>query len=428
MTKVYDKYDGEFIGETADEPDKEKIIEDARKSASNLSEIKAEELSDMYLNLSRKLSVRSSELAMLMTKETGKPLRFASSDIEKCVSILKFWAQEIRGYDPLPSFVSDRFDGVHRLRFRLAMPSPPLISIAEGTSNFLETMIVFSEFISRRGPTVAIVPESCPLLLQELQRLVVESGFPAGSFQATTNTSLPDFPKSGFSFLQMGAYHSEAPVIVFDDADIDFASENLFKSMLHVGLHGGSRFNRIMSSPDSHDYLRNRIMEQCASIVLGDPHDIKTDMSDHPLTDQKIRLQEEVGKALMKGGKFAFGDQETFRGIAGLDFQGKIDSDLLDISISVPAFYFANFSSLEEVLSLFPSFVQGQNVSLYTKDINMALLAAEKLNFRNIEINDSFDPILGLRYYTRPLLRELFNSPEGEPWPLERWKNIVIGR
>ena len=43
-------------------------------------------------------------------------------------------------------------------------------------------------------------------------------------------------------------------------------------------------------------------------------------------------------KTIMVSRKFAFGDQETFRGIAGLDFQGKIDSDLLDISISVPAY------------------------------------------------------------------------------------------
>lgn len=428
MIKVYDKYDGEFIGEAAEETGREKIIDNAQKSAANLSEIEAEALSDMYLNLSRNLSLRSSELSLLMTRETGKPLRFTSSDMEKCVSILKFWAQEIRGYDPLPSFVPERFDGVHRMRFRLSMQSPPLISVAEGNSSFLETMIVFSEFISRRAPIVAIVPESSPLLFQELQSLIKEAGFPEGSFQATTNISLLEYPKTGFSFLRMGLYHSESPVIVFDDADIDFASENLFQSMLNVGLHGGSRFNRILSSPDSHDYLRNRIMEQCASIVLGDPHDMKTDMSDHPLTDQKINLQEEIGKALIKGGKFAFGDQETFRGIAGLDFQGKMDPDLLEVSINVPAFYFANFSSFEEVLGLFPGHMQGQNASLYTKDINMALLAAEKLNFRNVEINDSFDPVLGFRHYTRPLLRELFNSPEGEPWPLERWKNIVIGR
>lgn len=428
MIKVYDKYDGGIIGEAEEEPDTKKIIETVQKAAINLADIDHDNLSEMFLNLSVILSRRSEELSMLITKETGKPLRFTKSDIEKCSGILKFWAHEIREYNPLPSFLPDRFEGVHRTRMRIWMPSPPIFSIAEGFSAFLETVIVFSEFISRRGASVAIVPESNPLQFQELQKMIVESGFPEGSFQASTNSSLLDNHMDDFSFLRMSSYHTESPALVFDDADIDFASESLFKSMLPTGLYGGTRFNRILTSPDSHDYLRNRIMEQCESIVLGDPHDPKTDMSDHPLADQKEMLQEEVGRTLISGGKVAFGDQATFRGITGLDFQGNISQSFFDISVTAPAFYFTNFSSFDEVLGLFPPNRTGQNISIYTKDIDMAMLSAEKLNFRNIEINDSFDPIIGFSRYTGPVLREIFNSAGGEPWPLERWKNIVFRR
>src|ERR1700719_2990295 len=187
------------------------------------------------------------DLALIMTAEQGKPLAESKGEITYAASFIEWFAEEgKRVYgDPIPSPWNDR-----RL---LVVKEPVGVCCAITPWNFPAAMIT-----RKAGPalaagcTMVLKPaESTPLSAFALAVLAERAGIPAGVFNVLTGeppaiggemTSNPDVRKITFTgstevgrllmrqsadtikklSLELGG---NAPLIVFDDADLDAAVE-----------------------------------------------------------------------------------------------------------------------------------------------------------------------------------------------------------
>ena len=428
MTAVYDKYDGELISETAPEQDPEKLILKSERAFQTLGEMTNSDITRMFRKISEIMESRSRELALIITRETGKPLKFSLNDLEKAIQIFNFWAMEGGPYNSPDSLNNGVSGGVHRLSMTRFLQSAPVILVSNSASVFLETCIFFSEFITRKAPLTVVAPLTHPLAIMDLERIISEAGFPEGSFQVALGDGVLKKKPDWFSIVYSKNLYSDSHVVVFDDADLDYASGRIFDCLIRTGLYGGSMFRRIITGEKSHTYLINRISEMASSLVAGDPRDENTDILDSRRLVTETGAPVAIQSAIIEGGKIIFGDPASSSGILGLDFQSGLNRLLKSIEIPIPSFYFSTFRSFKEISDFFSDARGVGSISLYTSDLNMALMASDRLNFQTVQINDTYDPVLGFSSYSSPVLRNVFNGQGSEPWPLERWKKVVFGR
>ncbi|HWU01146.1 MAG TPA: aldehyde dehydrogenase family protein, partial [Novosphingobium sp.] len=192
------------------------------------------------------------DLARLMTAEQGKPLAEAKGEVAYAASFLDWFAEEARRVngDVLTPHARDR---------RLVVRKAPVGVVAAVTPwNFPLAMIT-----RKAGPalaagcTMVLKPsELTPLSALALARLAEEAGVPAGVFNVVTGDAAPignvltgDKRVRKFTFtgstgvgkmlaarcmdtvkrvsLELGG---NAPLIVFDDADLDAAVEGAMAS------------------------------------------------------------------------------------------------------------------------------------------------------------------------------------------------------
>jgi len=186
-----------------------------------------------------------SDLARIMTAEQGKPIAEAEGEIRYAASFIKWFAEEARriegGIVPAP-------EANRRI---LVMKEPVGVSAAITPWNFPAAMITrkCAPALAAGCPVVIKPSELTPYTALALVKLAEEAGFPAGVINMLTGnataiggvmTSSPVVRKLSFTgstrvgsllmrqsadtikrlSLELGG---NAPLIVFDDADLDLA-------------------------------------------------------------------------------------------------------------------------------------------------------------------------------------------------------------
>jgi succinate-semialdehyde dehydrogenase/glutarate-semialdehyde dehydrogenase len=269
------------------------------------------------------------DLATLMTAEQGKPLAESQGEISYAASFIEWFAEEgKRVYgDTIPSPWNDR---------RLVVVKEPVgVCCAITPWNFPAAMIT-----RKAGPalaagcTMVVKPaESTPLSAFALAVLAERAGIPGGVFNVLTGdpkaiggemTSNPDVRKITFTgstevgrlLMRQSAdtikklsfeLGGNAPLIVFDDADLEAAVEGTINSKFRNTGQTCVCANRLYVQDGVYDAFAEKLVAAVKQLRVG--NGFEAGVAQGPLIDQAAveKVEEHISDAVSKGARVLLG-------------------------------------------------------------------------------------------------------------------------
>ena len=354
-------------------------------------------------------------LGELLTLEQGKPLAEAKGEVMGSAAYVQWFAEEARRVygDTIPSPWADR---------RIIVQKEPIGVVAAITPwNFPSSMI------SRKlgaalaaGCTAVIKPaELTPYSGIAWGILAEEAGVPAGVVNIVTGKPAP----IGDEFLENPAVRKitftgstavgrmlagrgaqalkrvsmelggNAPLIVFDDADLDRAVAGAVASKFRNSGQTCVCTNRFIVQAGVYDAFAEKFSAAVAALKVGNGLEAGTVQG--PLIEEKavVKVETFVADALAKGGKVTTGGGRHALGHGF--FQPTVitgatpDMAFAQDEIFGPVAPLFRFETEEQALALANGSPFGLAGYFYTRDLGRAFRLAEKLKFGQIGINES---------------------------------------
>jgi succinate-semialdehyde dehydrogenase/glutarate-semialdehyde dehydrogenase len=288
------------------------------------------------------------DLASIMTAEQGKPLAESKGEISYAASFIEWFAEEgKRVYgDTIPSPWNDR---------RLVVVKEPVgVCCAITPWNFPAAMIT-----RKAGPALAAgctmvskPAESTPLSAFALAVLAERAGIPAGVFNVLTGdpkaiggemTSNPDVRKITFTgstevgrllmrqsadtikklSLELGG---NAPLIVFDDADLEAAVEGTIISKFRNTGQTCVCANRLYVQDGVYDAFAEKLIAAVKQLRVG--NGFEAGVVQGPLIDEAAvqKVEEHISDAVSKGARVLLGGKR--HSLGGTFFEPTVLADV----------------------------------------------------------------------------------------------------
>ena len=353
------------------------------------------------------------DLARLMTAEQGKPLAESKGEIGYAASFIEWFAEEgKRVYgDTIPSPWNDR---------RLVVVKEPVgVCCAITPWNFPAAMIT-----RKAGPAlaagctmVAKPAESTPLSAFALAVLAERAGIPAGVFNVLTGdpkaiggemTSNPDVRKITFTgstevgrllmrqsadtikkvSLELGG---NAPLIVFDDADLDAAVEGTIISKFRNTGQTCVCANRLYVQDGVYDAFAEKLIAAVKQLKVG--NGFEAGVAQGPLIDQAAveKVEEHISDAVSKGARVLLGGKR--HSLGGTFFEPTVLADVTSAMKVAreetfgPVAPLFRFYKDEDAVQFSNDTEFGLASYFYSRDIGRIWRVAEELEYGMVGIN-----------------------------------------
>lgn len=291
--KVFNPAKGEYIGSVpnADEEHAKQAIEAASQALPEWSKKSASDRSDVLRKYFDLIMAHENEIAEIMTKENGKPLKESKGEVQYAASFIEWYAEEGKR-------VYGRTIPGKRENHRIKVIKQPVGIVAAITPwNFPAAMIT-----RKLGPALAagctfIVkpPEETPLTCMKLAELAEEAGIPKGVINVVngnpekfSKTVMSDMRVRKLTFtgstpvgkllMKQGAEQvmklslelgGHAPVIVCDDANLDQTVEMLMAAKFRNSGQTCIAANRVYAQSSIYNELVRRITVEVEKLKVG---------------------------------------------------------------------------------------------------------------------------------------------------------------
>lgn len=353
------------------------------------------------------------DLARLITAEQGKPLAEARGEIVYAASYLDWFAEEAKRVygETIPAPRADR---------RLMVIKQPVGVVAAITPwNFPSAMVTRKLAPALAvGCTMVLKPsELAPLSALAIARLGIEAGIPSGVFNVVTGdprrigavlVNHPAIRKLTFTgstavgktlmaqcsstvkrvSMELGG---NAPLIVFDDCDLDAAVEGVLSSKFRNAGQTCICANRILVQENIYDEFARRLTLRVTQLKVG--RGIDQDSMIGPLINSAAveKVVAHIGDALEKGARLLTGGE---RHAAGRHFfaptvlaDARPDMRIFSEETFGPVAPLFRFSSEGEAIAMANDVPAGLAAYVFTRDLNRYFRLAEGLDYGMVGVN-----------------------------------------
>jgi succinate-semialdehyde dehydrogenase/glutarate-semialdehyde dehydrogenase len=351
-------------------------------------------------------------LSQILTAEQGKPLSEAEGEIRYAASYVHWYAQEAL------RIVGDTFDAGDGRDQALIVKEPVGVVAAITPWNFPAAMVTRKVAPAlAAGCSLVLKPaHETPLTAIALVQLALAAGVPAGVLNIVSGTDAAAFGaelcrnkavnKLTFTgstrvgkILQEQAANTvkrlsmelggNAPLLVFDDANIDDAVAGILQSKFRNSGQTCICVNRVLVQEAIYDKVAARLAEVIADIRLGDGRDSETDLG--PLIHRAAcqRVETLVQRSVAAGAKLLCG---TSQGSSNF-FAPTV---LTEVSQSMPVFReeifgpviaLTRFSNEAEALALANASEAGLAAYVYTQDLSRSWRVSRALDVGMVGVN-----------------------------------------
>ena len=413
--EVFDPSNGEPIAHAplSQEADVEAAVAAARRALPGWSDRTPAQRAELLFALADLIDANRDELARLESIDAGKPIAAVSADELPFISDnIRFFAGAARTLDTqaageytagLTTFLRREPVGVIA---QIAPWNYPLMTAAWKIGPALAA-----------GNTVVLKPaESTPVSTLYLARLAREilppgvlnviggHGTPAGSALVThpdvDMVSLTGSPETGKWIAREAAgslkrVHLElggkAPVIVFDDADLELLIGKVADSAFYNAGQDCTAATRVLAADHLYDEVVGSLVREVDRFTLGDTSDPDTVLG--PLVSSRqldrvtgfIERRSDTAELLAGGrGPDRVGHYLEPTIIAGV----AQDDELVQQEVFGPVSTVQRFGDEEEAVALANGTGYGLAASVWTRDLGRALRMSKALDFGTVWVND----------------------------------------
>jgi succinate-semialdehyde dehydrogenase / glutarate-semialdehyde dehydrogenase len=414
---VADKATGELIGRVPQMGASETTaaIDAASVAFKTWSKVLAKDRSRILRRWFELIIAHTDELALLLTKEQGKPLAEARGEVVYGAGFVEFFAEEAKRVygETIPT---------HKADARILVTREPIGVIAAITPwNFPVAMITRKVCPAiAAGCTAVVKPaEDTPLCALALAELGERAGLPKGVFNVVTAsdpipvgavmTSDPRVRLVTFTgstevgkilmrqsastvkkmALELGG---NAPFIVFDDADLDRAVAGAMASKFRNAGQTCVCANRIFIQASIYDAFAERLAVEVGKIKVGSG--IEAGVTQGPLINAAAiaKVQEHIADAVSGGAQLLAGGKR--HGSNGNFFSPTILTGVtpaMKISREEtfgPVAPLFRFETEAEVIAMANDTPFGLAAYFFTRDLARAFRVGEALEFGIVGINE----------------------------------------
>jgi succinate-semialdehyde dehydrogenase / glutarate-semialdehyde dehydrogenase len=361
-----------------------------------------------------RLTARADELALLLTREMGKPLAEAKGEIAYAADFFRWFSEEaVR----LPGRYIHSPDGTARF-LTGSRPVGPCLLITPWNFPMAMAARKIAPAIAA-GCTMVLKPaHQTPLSALALTAILDETGLPPGVLNVVTTTTpgddvepllrRPEIRKLSFTgstatgrrliaaaadnllrlSLELGG---NAPFLVFDDADLDEAVDGAMVAKLRNGGQACTAANRFLVAEPVAEEFTARLAQRMGGVPVG--RGTEPGVLVGPLIEerQRARVAGLVADAIGEGAKAVVGG-------APLDGPGSFypptvltsvpaSAAVLSEEIFGPVAPITTFRTEEEALAAANATSYGLVSYLYTNDLRRALRVAERLETGMVGLN-----------------------------------------
>lgn len=348
------------------------------------------------------------QLATIVAHEIGVPIKFAKMEVQYSAGFFAFFAKQAiqtEGYF-IPSS--------HPKKTVYVRKEPIGICLGITPWNFPTAMPArkIAPAIAAGCPILIVGSDSSPLSLLAMGSLLLEAGIPPEALQLLIGNNVkivkhlmekPEIRKASFTgstavgkiidelsvptlkklTLELGG---NAPSIIFEDADIDKAVDEVIRSKFRLNGQTCICMNRLLVHQQIHSSFTELLRAKTEQLVVGAPLDPNTDVS-HALHPTSLKKSATLRKSAIKEGLLPLiGAKHPYEPEYFLNMTK--DNTLFHEEVFGPTMGIATFEEIEEAVHLANHTEFGLAAYLFTKDLGKALHVSPLLNFGTIGIND----------------------------------------
>ena len=357
---------------------------------------------------------RADEFATLMTLEMGKVLPESLGEVKYGAEFFRWFAEEavrIHGrYTPSPAgtgriVVTKQPVGpcyaITPWNFPLAMGTRKIgPALAAGCTMIVKpaqetplTMMLLAKLIDDAGlpkGVLSVLPSNQP---RAVTTALIEDGrLRKMSFTGSTGVGKALIKQSADALLRTSMeLGGNAPLVVFDDADVDAAVEGAMLAKMRNGGEACTAANRLYVANALLDDFTDKFVKRMGEMTIGDGLDPSTKLGPLVNPKQVQSVQELVDDAVEKGAKVAVGGQAP--GGPGNFFPATVLIDvppnarILKEEVFGPVAPIVGFDTEEQGVAAANDTEYGLAAYVFTKSLDRALRVAEGVNAGMVGVN-----------------------------------------
>ncbi|WEG11126.1 NAD-dependent succinate-semialdehyde dehydrogenase [Pullulanibacillus sp. KACC 23026] len=417
--KVHNPANGEFIQEVpiSTQDEIKKAIIKGHGSFKSWSKVNAHERSRLLREWAQKIQEQKEDIAVLMTKENGKPLCESLGEVDYATSYIDWYAEEAKRIygRTIPASTESKRIIVSRVPVGLVAAITPW--------NFPAAMMTRKAAPAlAAGCTFIVKPaEETPLTSIKLIELAHEVGFPMDVIQYVNGdgksvgelfTSSPYVRKITFTgstpvgksliknssdtikhvTMELGGH---APLIVAEDADIDLAVQQTIATKFRNAGQTCVCANRLIVHESIVETYSSKLIHAVSQLKVGNGLEKTTDIG--PIINEKgfNKIVSQIKNAVDQGAEVMIGNHFDASSEDGYFFVYPTVLKNVNSSMTImqeetfgPVAPIISFNKLEEAIEIANSTPYGLAAYFFTNDYRTGTYLTEHLDFGIIGWND----------------------------------------